>query len=267
MNKQDILKRYGKESDKLLVAKILDKIYLANSKNKIINTDFLDMYQKNLVQVLLKNLKYDNYVFFGGDSNSERVVGIFYPDKFNKDIIKKNCNSIMGILEIILPNDLKGKFTHRDYLGGLIKLGIKREKIGDIIVFNEGANIVILNEIINFVKSNVSNLTRFNKSCVQIKKITELHKREIKTEKVKIIITSLRLDNIVSEIAKTSRAKAEEIITSGKVFCNFENIMKTSKILKENDIITIRGKGRFVLKKIEGSTKKGKIVVNIEKYI
>lgn len=267
MNKQDILKKYVKEEDRLLIARVLDKIEFTSGKNKITNTDFLDMHQRNLIQGLLKSLKYDNYVFFGGSDKSERTVGIFYPDKFNKDIVKKNYNNIMGIIEIILPNDLHGKYTHRDYLGGLMKLGIRREKIGDIVVFNEGANIIILNEIINFVNSNVTSLTRFGKSNIQIKNIEELYEQEVKTEELKIIVTSLRIDSVVSELAKTSRTKAEEIIDSSRVFVNFENIMKTSKILKENDIITIRGKGRFIVKNIEGNTKKGKMVVNIEKFV
>lgn len=267
MNKQEILKKYAKEEDRLLIAKVLDKMEFATSKNKITNTDFLDMYQKNLVQGLLHSVKCENYVFFGGNENSERTVVVFYPDKFNEDIVKKNYENIMGIVEIILPNDLQGKYNHRDYLGGLMKLGIKREKIGDIVVFAEGANIIVLNEIIEFVKNNISSLTRFSKSCVQIKKIEELYEQEIQTEEIKVIVASLRLDSIVSELVKTSRTKAEEIITSGRVFVNFENITKTSKTLKQTDIITIRGKGRFKINEIEGNTKKGRLVVNIEKYI
>ena len=196
-----------------------------------------------------------------------RVLKEQYPDKFNEEIVKKNYDNIMGIIEIILPNDLHGKYTHRDYLGGLMKLGIKREKIGDIVVFGEGANIIVLNEIIDFVKNNISSLTRFSKSCIQIKEIEKLYEQKIQIEEIKIIIASLRLDSIVSEFAKTSRTKAEEIIAAGRVFVNFENITKTSKVLKEADIITIRGKGRFIIKKIEGNTKKGRLVVSVEKYL
>lgn len=127
MNKQEILKRYKKEEDRLLIAKVLDKLEFAESKNKITNTDFLDMYQKNLVQNLLNSIKCENYCFFGGDENQERIVAIFYPNKFSKEIVE-NYNNIMQIVEIILPNDLQGKYTHRDYLGGLMKLELKEKK-------------------------------------------------------------------------------------------------------------------------------------------
>lgn len=267
MNKSEILKNYKKEDDRLLVAKTLDKLEFARTKNKITNTDFLDMYQKNLIQKMLNSIKCNNYVFWGVEEITERTIAIFYPDKFNKEIVEKNCNSIMQIVEIILPSELQGKYTHRDYLGGLMKLGIKREKIGDIIVFSEGAHIIVLNEIIDYVKENISSLTRFSKSRIQIRKIEELHRKEIKTEEIEIIVSSLRLDNIVSELVRTSRNKSEEIIREGRVFVNFENIEKGSKILKEADIITIRGKGRFKLKEVLGNTKKGRIILRVEKYV
>ena len=266
MNKQEIL-NYYKEDDRLLIAKVFDKIEITEKRNKITNTDFLDLHQKNIVQKLLNTIQYENYLFFGGDENSERTVLIIYPTKFNKEIVEKNYNNIMQIIEIILPNDLQGKYSHRDYLGGLMKLGIKREKIGDIIVFNEGANIIVLNEIVKFVKDNISSLTRFSKANRQTKEIQELYKQEIKKIEEEIVVSSLRLDNVVSELAKMSRTKAEEIISSGRVFLNFENITKLSKLIKPEDILTIRGKGRFKIKEILGNTKKGKIIVLIEKFV
>lgn len=267
MNRQEILKKYNNEEDRLLIAKVLDKLQYTESKNKITNTQFLDMHQKNIVQKLLNGIKCTNYCFFGGSKQAERTVAIFYPLKFDTEIVKKNYNNIMEIVEIILPNELQGKYSHRDYLGGIMKLGIKREKIGDIIVFSKGAHIIVLNEIIDFLKENVSSLTRFSKSNIEIKKIEELHTPEMHTEEMQIIVSSLRLDNIVSELVKTSRTKAEEIIKEQRVFVNFENVVKDSKILKEADIITIRGKGRFKIIEIVGNTKKGRFILKIEKYV
>ena len=64
---------------------------------------------------------------------------VFYPDKFNSTVVEKNLSNIVQIIRIKLPDDLKGKYTHRDYLGAVIKLGIERKKIGDIVVDNNGA--------------------------------------------------------------------------------------------------------------------------------
>ena len=91
--------------------------------------------------------------------------------------------------------------------------------------------------------------------------------RKVKTEKEEITITvsSMRLDNIVSELAKCSRSKALEYLVQERVFVNFEVITKQTKEIKELDRITIRGKGRFEIKEILGNTRKGNIVLKVEK--
>ena len=94
-----------------------------------------------------------------------------------------------------------------------------------------------------------------------------MQKREVKVENIKIIVPSLRLDNFVSDLAKTSRSKAVQIIDQERVFVNGKNETKASKLLKLNDVITIRGKGRFVIKELAGTTRSGRTIVVIEKYV
>ena len=86
-------------------------------------------------------------------------------------------------------------------------------------------------------------------------------------EEIKIIVPSLRLDNIVSDLARTSRSKAAQIIAQERVFVNGQNETKLSKQLKLNDVITIRGKGRFIIKEFSGTTRSGRTVLLIEKYV
>lgn len=266
MDKQEILKNYKNEEDKLLVSKMLDQISLCAKRNKMQNTDFLDERQKLILEKVLNRANIENYIIFGGFDEAQRNLVIFYPEKWNKEIIEKNYNSIMQIIEIILPNDLKGTYTHRDYLGGLMKLGLKREKIGDIIVWEAGAHIIVLNEIVPFLEQHLSTLTRFQKAQINIKNIEELHECNIQKEEIEIMVPSMRVDNIVSELSKTSRTKAEEIIRQERVLVNYEVVTKDSKVLKIGDKITIRGKGKFEIKEQIGSTKKGRIILNILKY-
>ena len=152
-------------------------------------------------------------------------------------------------------------------MGGIVKLGLKREKVGDIIVYNEGADIITLEDFADILKAQLPTLTRFENVKVEINEIQNLQKREIKVEEVKIIVPSFRLDNFVSDLAKTSRSKAVQIIEQERVFVNGQNETKASKAIKVNDIITIRGKGRFVIKGISGTTRSGRNVVVIEKFI
>ena len=117
------------------------------------------------------------------------------------------------------------------------------------------------------LKNELPSLTRFENSKISIQEISDIRKRKIKIEEISIIVPSLRLDNIVSDLAKTSRSKAAQIINQERVFVNGQNETKLSKQLKLNDIITIRGKGRFIIKEFTGTTRSGRTVIKIDKYV
>lgn len=267
MEKQQILNDYKKQEDKLVLSQILDKIEFSNSKQKIEYTDFLDMYQVALVENFMRKIQVTNYKLYGGYENAERKIAIIYPEKYDEKMLEKNYSKILKIVRIELQQEEQGKYTHRNYLGGIIKLGLKREKVGDIIVSEDGADIITLEEFSEILKHQLPSLTRFENSKISIDEIQNLRKREIKVEEVKIIVPSMRLDNFVSDLVKTSRSKAVQIINQERVFINGQNETKTSKQIKINDIITIRGKGRFVIKAISGTTRSGRNVVIVEKYV
>ena len=268
MDKQLILNKYSKPEDKLLISKMLDKIELSKTKNKIEYTDFLDMYQKHLLEKILKQEKIENYIISGGADSAERNIIVFYPEKLNQ-VAGINYKEILPIIciRINLPKEMHGKYSHRDYLGGLMKLGIKREKIGDIFVSKEGADILALEEISKFLLNNLNTLTRFSKSKIEKVSIKDIRKKEINKEEIRIIVPSMRLDAIISELLRTSRGKAEEIIKEQRVFVNFENVDKLTKQIKENDLITVRGKGRFEIERIEGTTKNDRVKLIVNKFI
>ena len=264
MKKQEILKDYKKQEDKICLSQILDKIESSKKKNKIEYTDFLDMYQVSLAENFLKKINFQNYELYGGYEEAERKILIAFSEDYSKE---KDYNKILKVVRVQLPDKEKGKYTHRNYLGGIVKLGLKREKVGDILVSNEGADIITVANFAEILKSELPHLVRFENSKIEIKQIEELKQKEIKIEEVKIIVPSLRLDNIVSDLARTSRSKASQIITGERVFVNGQNETKVSKQVKLGDIITIRGKGRFIIKEFAGSTRSGRTVVVIEKYI
>ena len=173
----------------------------------------------------------------------------------------------MCAIRIILPNELYNNYTHKNYLGMLMKLGIVREKIGDILVNENGADIITIQEFSEVLKKELPSLTRFENSNISIEDLKNMKRQELKIEEVKIIVPSLRLDNIVSDLARTSRSKASEIISQERVFVNGQNETKNSKQIKLGDIITIRGKGRFAIKEFTGTTRSGRTVILIEKYV
>ncbi len=267
MNKQELLKDYKKQEDKICLGQILDKIEISKKNGKIECTDFLDMYQVSLVQNFLRKMQFSNCILFGGYEDAERKIAVIYPEDYTDSMIQKNYDKILKVVRVQLSEEERGKYSHRNYLGGIVKLGLKREKIGDILVSEEGADIIAVAEFSNILKEQLPSLTRFENSKVEILSLNQLKKKEIKVEEIKIIVPSLRLDNFVSDLARTSRSKAAQIINQERVFINGQNETKLSKQVKVNDIITIRGKGRFVIKEFCGTTRSGRIVILIEKYV
>ena len=267
MDRQKILCDYKKQEDKILLAQILDKIEFSKQREKLENTDFLDMYQVALVKNFLKKIEFQNYVLYGGFENSERKILIMYPEKYNMNMVEKNYSKIIKVIRIILGEEEKGQYTHRNYLGGIVKLGMKREKVGDILVSNDGADVLVKEETAEVLKQELGTLTRFENSKIELVELKDLREQEIKVEELSIIVPSLRLDNFVSDLAKTSRSKAVQIIDSERVFINGQNETKASKQVKLGDVITIRGKGRFVVKELSGTTRSGRSVVKVDKYV
>ena len=267
MNRHELVNNYKRQEDKLLISQVLDKIENMEKTQKIMITNFLDMYQISLVESFLKKLDFDNYKLYGGFENAERKVLIVFPNKYTDEMLIKNYNKFIKIIRIELPEEEKGKYSHRNYLGGIVKLGLKREKVGDILVFDDGADIICIDDFADILKVELSTLTRFQNSKIEIVDLEKLRKREIKLEEIKIIVPSLRLDNFVSDLARTSRNKAGEIIEQERVFINGKSETKLSKQIKKDDIITIRGKGKFIIKDFTGTTRSGRIVVLVEKYI
>lgn len=269
MEKIEIINKYVDAEDKLLASKILDKIKFAKSKKQISNTDFLNMYQKRITDEVLKAEKEKNFLYYYPCENAEKTMLIIYPEKYEEIFKNNNFNfsQFVKLIRVKIPKHLKGQYIHKDYLSGIIKLGIKREKVGDILVFEDGADIVVRSDICEYVLNNLKHLTRFGKSEIEEVNIREIRKPKVKTEQLRITVAAMRLDCIISELAHYSRTMSAKIIEEQRVFINYVNETKNSIIVNTNDIIVIRGKGKFIIRSITGKTKKGKIIVIVEHYI
>ncbi len=272
MERQEILKQFPKQEDKLLISKILDKLKFMHTKNQVQVTSFLDEYQQNIVSKVLHTLNESQYILDGGYDMAQRKVLFIYPDKLQNIFLKVGAeNSVVTnnikVISIVLPQELQGTYNHSEYLGGIMKLGIKREVIGDIIVNETGADILVQNEMTEYLKEHLQNLTRFQKAEILIKEISNLQIEPIKKEESIILIPQMRLDVVTSEILHLSRSKADEIINKERVFVNYELKTKNAYMLKEGDVLTIRGKGKFEIGKVLAQTSKGKLRLQVNKYV
>lgn len=256
--------KYKDGEYKIIVAKMIDKYEFCRTKNKITYTDFLNIAEISVISRILKEEHIENYLFWGGKEETDRSILIFYPEKFSKEMIQKNYEKIFEIIRVKLPNNIK--YEHREFLSGIMKLGIRREKFGDIIVTDFGADIIVLTEISKILLEDLKTLTRFRKSEITIENINQITNIEPEFENINIIVSSIRLDNFVSELARCSRIQSQELIKNGKVFVNSINEFKDSKKINIGDILTIRGKGKFLFDGVQKETRSGRILLNMRKY-
>lgn len=266
MDRNAVLDKYKNEDDRLLVSKLFDRINAVEKQNRVQCTDFLSPVELQVLKKVLVAVGYKNYVVYGGISNSQRNIIVLFPNKL-EDVFKSGKFDFNSICNTIRISNCSEEMEHKRYLGGFIKLGVKREKIGDIIVHENGADVVVLKEITKFLVSHLKELTRFQNASIEVVDVCDTLEKEQEFEEMKVIVSSLRLDNIVAELARTSRSKAAQILNEERVFVNYENEGKNTKMVKQGDIITIRGKGKFIIDEIVGNTKSGRFVLMVKKYV
>jgi len=255
-----------KDEEKLILAKLNDKIRLCKTRNRIVNTEFLNMHQEIVIKKELERIKEKNYIFTGGYEDAESKILIIYPEKLTKEIVEQNINNIIKTIKIELPNEQKGKYEHRDYLGTIMQFGLTRERIGDIIVHDDKAYILILKENAEYIKDSLLATSKFKKSKIEIIDINEIEVKEKEFEELKITINSPRLDNFVSEIAKTSRTETTKLIESELVSVNCKVETRQSRTVEQGDVLIIRRKGKFIVEEFRNINRKGKQIVIIKKY-
>ena len=247
--------------DKLLIAKILDKAKKSEYAQVQVSSDFLDPGRISLVEKALSFCNDVNYTVYGGYIGAERKAVIFYPE-FMEDSI--DYSDIFYNLSIKPKN--MGNMNHRDFLGSLLGLGIKREKIGDILVKEDHCNVIVMADICDYIKFN---LEKVGNTGVEVDTcdLEELQFFEPKLRDIKATVASLRLDSVAGAGFGLSRSKIADLIKGDKVNLNWQTTDNVSKMIKQGDIISIKGKGRIVVENIGGVTKKGRISVLIKKFI
>ncbi|SKA76964.1 RNA-binding protein YlmH, contains S4-like domain [Clostridium sp. USBA 49] len=243
--------------DKNILSNIYNKLTLAEKANVpvFINEFYPPNLWKNILNLQDKfNVKiYANGIF----EEAERKMLAFFNDiiySYPINVIKiKNKSKFQ-------------KLEHRDYLGAIIGLGIKREKFGDLIIKDDICYGTFCKDISYYV---ISNLNYVGKCPCTVELVNENEYKNIKanTENLYIITTSLRLDSVVGSLCNISRSKAVSIINNGKVLVDYNEIYEKDKSIELNTVITIRGYGKFKIINIIGSTQKGRLKLQISKYV
>ncbi|REJ05643.1 RNA-binding protein [Halobacillus trueperi] len=222
-------------------------------------TDFLDPREQMIMKAIMGNDLDLIYGLEGGAEASERKRAILAPDY---EIIEKE-DFQLTLLEASYPQKFV-TLEHRDVLGAFMSLGIRREKMGDLVVQDGTIQITAASEISDYIKMNLTGIKRSNVQFDEKPLSARIESNETWSTK-QTTVSSLRLDVMVKEIYGMSRNKASMFIEAGQVKVNFRTVEDASFSLEEGDLISLRGKGRSRLDEVLGETKKEKYKVMTSK--
>ena len=249
------------EKDEFFLKRIRELANLSYQRDIVTFSDFLNLNEQNMVSSLKRQFPQIVMETFGGYENAERQMVAFHPDalaftwEYPIDCLK------------IEPKAIKfsESLTHRDYLGALLNLGIERSVIGDIVVQEKAAWFFCQNKMTDFF---LDNLCRVRHTNILITKVDAPDKLpRPKLEAINGTCASVRLDSLISLAFKASRSSMVSYIEGGQVFVNGKLITSNGYEPKEGDIISVRGKGRFIFDGMSHQTKKGRCGVRILRYI
>lgn len=261
------------DETKLLLAKAEDKARQCSENSMITNTVFLNMQESSAVASSLRLPADVKMLFYGVFEDSERTVAIMLPEYVEADSLSglyeyfEQCPEADPLAVIEVEKDkFSPALSHRDYLGALMGLGIKREMTGDIVVSENGCKIAVLEKIAPFI---VENLGKAGRGTLKAKIIPPSQAREA-TKAVgtpdSFTVSSMRLDSVVKNAFHISRSDACTAIESGVVFVNDLECTKPDKKISAGDKVVFRRRGRIIISDCSSVSKKGRVIVEVMKF-
>jgi len=260
-DKRELLDRAARDGEeRLLLGRIWDKYDQCRRRNIPTHTEFLSPQEQAAAERLLRMLgEGESFVRWGGYEGAERCRLYFLPD-WQPEPDRESIRCLRCTFYEA------GRLTHRDFLGSLMGLGLTREKIGDILVGETEAHVLVSDSVADFLLQSWDAAGR-----------TALHVEEADgaalaapVQQVKTLrdtVSSLRLDSVLSVGFSTSRGKAAEAIAAGRVQVNWTVCQKADKLLAQGDVISVRGAGKCRLAEVGAVSKKGRVFITVERYL
>ena len=241
------------EEEQMLLIKACDKLDRGYEREMPVSTAFLTPREQVLVKQILPHAE-----FWGGTDGADRKVAYYVPeymtreDYFGSDVI--NC--------------IRGSFydadslSHRDVLGALMGAGIRRDAIGDIIIREKCCEFFLLADLTKYLLDNLTSAGRQHLHLEQVDP-TSVEKPPQDMKELRVTVSSLRLDSVLSAAFHLSRGKTAEAIQGGRVNLNSLTCIKPDKQVAVNDEISLRGAGKLRLLEIHGQTKKDRTAITV----
>lgn len=247
-------------SDEVLRSRIEDTLYLCEKRQTPCFLGFMDLREQATAHLILPSLVGKNrFAFFGGYTDAERCVLSIFPAFYSEEELDYPFRTVA------FHYRAQKELTHRDILGTLMSVGIRRDAVGDILC-GKGLSVVFLrSDITDYVCGQIDRIggegVRMTVDYVGELPIS------VEYEQIRDTIASPRLDSIVKSLTRCSREKAAEMVRLGHVSINHRPIELVSATVETEDTISIRGYGRYIIRQIGPETKKGRLLLLVDKRL
>jgi RNA-binding protein YlmH len=258
------------EGERILLRRAADKLEQCARKSIPVSTRFLSPAERALVERGLQALGGPAHGIAGGFPEAERAAIVFLPDWLEAP--PEGEDSPVAVVRAEYDRRY-AQISHRDVLGALMGLGVERDTVGDILPGEDDCNheqgcvyFAVLREILPYVLDNLVSAGRARLLCREIAP-GDAHPKAQEYTTVKDTLASLRLDGVAAAGFGLSREKAAELVRSGKVQVDGADCLKPDAPVAEGAAVSARGFGKIRLSKVGGLTKKGRISIEILRYL
>lgn len=264
MNKTELLNKFAKDpEERIVLARTLDQLERAQNRSIPCATQFLSPAQRAALEPLIAACGHPRHLFHGGYEGAERTVCVFLPDWQEPE--DWDASAELAAVECAYP-PTGAELTHRDLLGGLMGIGLTRERVGDILAGDTAAQIVCLKDAAPIILSQFDQAGRYRLKLREIP-LSALSPAPAQVKLIRDTVAALRLDAVLASGFSLARGKAAEAVTAGRVSLNHRECLKPDRPVGEGDVLTCRGLGKCVLKAVGGQSRKGRIIIEIERYL
>lgn len=247
--------------DRMLLAKIWDKINAGIRRNIPANTGFLSPREMELARLLLGEP--EGLYRFGGYADAERRMIVYLPEYLDESSLMEEDSPVACLRATFFEGDTP---THRDFLGALMGAGIARETVGDICVGKGQCDFFVTREMVRYLLSGFDSAGRTKFSLKEVP-LLEAQIPEPEVREIRDTLASVRLDAVISAGFRIGRSLASGHIAAGRAAINGLPCVKPDKPVAQGDTVSVRGLGKIKLAQVNGQTKKGRISVVIARYV
>lgn len=261
MNRENIVKIAQNADDRLLLAKLWDKITGGMRRNIPANTGFLSPRELEMARYLFGEGQ--GLVCYGGYEDAERQMLCYLPDYLEESYLSEDNSPLVCLRANFYEGDSP---SHRDFLGALMGAGISRESVGDICVGKGSCDFFVTAEIAPYLLQNFTVAGRVKLRLSQVS-LLDAAIPEPEVKEIRDTLASLRLDSAVASGFRIGRSLAAQYITAGRAAIDGLPCEKPDKPIAEGMKISLRGLGKIKIHSVNGQTKKGRISVIIHRYV